>query len=35
MGSNPGTVLDGVSKAKYFNGKRNKGSQSGHTKKKI
>ncbi len=28
-------ILDSVSKASYYIGKRNKGSQMGHTKKKI
>ncbi len=28
-------ILDGVSKASYYIGKRNKGSQMGHTKKKY
>ncbi len=28
-------ILDGVSEASYYIGKRNKGSQMGHTKKKI
>jgi hypothetical protein len=28
-------ILDGVSKVSYYTGKRNKGSQMGHTKKKY
>ncbi len=28
-------ILDGVSEASYYIGKRNKGSQMGHTKKNI
>jgi len=30
-----GRILDGVSKASYYIGKRNKGSQKGHSKKMV